>query len=98
MSELKATTAQEIVRNEKDCDYMDELFGGVKMPPTQVYLKAEADAVIAELKKEIESMKVKFRKFNDNVCKKIVDASRTMSAISQNAQMDFYEEFIKDAK
>ena len=41
MSELKATTAQEIVRNEKDCDYMDELFGGVKMPPTQVYLKPE---------------------------------------------------------
>lgn len=36
MSELKATTAQEIVRNEKDCDYMDELLGGVKMPPTQV--------------------------------------------------------------
>lgn len=50
MSELKATTAQEIVRNEKDCDYMDELFGGVKMPPTQVYLKSEADKVIAELK------------------------------------------------
>lgn len=49
MSELKATTAQEIIRNEKDCDYMDELFGGVKMPPTQVYLKSEADAVIAEL-------------------------------------------------
>ena len=54
MSELKATTAQEIVRNEKDCDYMDELFGGVKMPPTQVYLKSEADEVIAELK-EIDS-------------------------------------------
>lgn len=52
MIELKATTAQEIVRNEKDCDYMDELFGGVKMPPTQVYLKSEADNVIEELKKE----------------------------------------------
>ena len=49
MSELIATTAQEIVRTEKDCDYMDELFGGVKMPPTQVYLKSEADKVIAEL-------------------------------------------------
>ena len=48
MSELKATTAQEIVQNEKDCDYMDELFGGVKMPPTQVYLKSEADKVIAD--------------------------------------------------
>lgn len=73
---------------------------------------SEADIVIAtlrgvneaktrqvdELKKEIESMKVKFREFNDNVCKKIVDASRTMSAISQDAQMDFYEEFIKEAK
>jgi hypothetical protein len=53
---------------------------------------------IVKLKKEIESMKVKFRKFNDNVCKKIVDASRTMQTISQDAQMDFYEEFIKDAK
>ena len=50
MIELKATTAQEIVRNEKDCDYMDELFGGVKMPPTQVYLKSEADKVIAHNK------------------------------------------------
>ena len=54
MRELKATTAQEIIRNEKDCDYMDELFGGVKMPPTQVYIKSEADKVIAELKKEKE--------------------------------------------
>ena len=51
MSKLKATTAQEIVQNEKDCDYMDELFGGVKMPPTQVYLKSEADKYIAELLK-----------------------------------------------
>lgn len=50
MSELKATTAQEIVQNEKDCDYMDELFGGVKMPPTQVYIKSEADKVIAHNK------------------------------------------------
>ena len=50
MSELKATTAQEIVRNEKDCDYMDELFGGVKMPPTQVYLKSEADREIRHQK------------------------------------------------
>lgn len=57
MSELKATTAQEIVQNEKDCDYMDELFGGVKMPPTQVYLKSEADKVIAVLKNEIEVQK-----------------------------------------
>jgi len=55
MSELKATTAQEIVRNEKDCDYMDELFGGVKMPPTQVYLKSEADKVIAELKAQVNA-------------------------------------------
>ena len=27
---------------------MDELFGGVTMPPTQVYLKTEVDNVIAE--------------------------------------------------
>lgn len=32
MKQLKATTAQEIVRKEKDCDYMDELFGGIKRP------------------------------------------------------------------
>jgi hypothetical protein len=62
------------------------------------YIKSEADLVIAELKNEIESMKVKFREFNDNVCKKIVDASRTVSTISQDAQMDFYEEFINGAK
>ena len=76
MSELKATTAQEILRNEKDCDYMDELFGGVKMPPTQVYLKSEADKVIAELeekhKKEvgqllIENQKLK-KKLRRNRC------------------------------
>ena len=54
--------------------------------------------MVAELKKEIESTKVKFREFNDNVCKKIVDALRTMSTISQDAQMDFYEEFINEAK
>ena len=65
---------------------------------TEFYMKSEADKVIAKLKNEIESMNVKFRKFNDNVCKKIVDASRTMSTISQDAQMDFYEEFIKEAK
>lgn len=63
MSELKATTAQEIVRNEKDCDYMDELFGGVKMPPTQVYIKSEADKFIAELeeshKKEVGQLLMK---------------------------------------
>ncbi len=57
MSELKATTAQEIVRNEKDCDYMDELFGGVKMPPTQVYIKSDADKVIADKDREISKLK-----------------------------------------
>ena len=56
MSELKATTAQEIVQNEKDCDYMDELFGGVKMPPTQVYLKSDVDKVLAEKDEEIRSI------------------------------------------
>ena len=58
--ELKARTAQEIVRNENDCDYMDELFGGVKMPPTEVYFKAEADKYIEELeekhKMEVEQL------------------------------------------
>ena len=58
----------------------------------------EQESEIAELKEEIDSIKVKFKKFNDNVCKKIIDASRTMSAISQDAQMDFYEEFIKEVK
>ena len=57
MSELMATTAQEIVQNEKDCDYMDELFGGVKMPPTQVYLKSEADKVIEEKDEIIDELK-----------------------------------------
>lgn len=70
----------------------------------ECYLKSEADKAIAEkdkeiaeLKEKMDSIKVKFREFNDNVCKKIVDASRTMSAISQDSQMDFYEEFIKEA-
>jgi hypothetical protein len=61
MSKLKATTAQEIVRNEKDCDYMDELFGGVKMPHTQVYLKSEADKVIAELEMKLAAAKLVLR-------------------------------------
>jgi hypothetical protein len=71
MSELKATTAQEIVRNEKDCDYMDELFGGVKMPPTQVYLKSEADAFIADLeeshKKEVEQLLIEIVRLKDKL-------------------------------
>ena len=71
MSELKATTAQEIVRNEKDCDYMDELFGGVKMPPTQVYLKSEADKVIADLeeshKKEVEQILIEVAELQKQV-------------------------------
>lgn len=64
MSELKATTAQEIVQNEKDCDYMDELFGGVKMPPTQVYLKSETDAVIAEKDKVISEKDEEIRRLH----------------------------------
>ena len=62
MIELKATTAQEIVRNEKDCDYMDELFGGVKMHPTQVYIKSEADKVIEEKDKEISDLEESHKK------------------------------------
>ncbi len=69
MSELKATTAQEIVQNEKDCDYMDELFGGVKMPPTQVYLKSEADAVIAEKDKVLEEKDEVIRRLKHSLWK-----------------------------
>ena len=72
MSELKATTAQEIVRNEEDCDYMDELFGGVKMPPTQVYLKSEADNVIDELK-----VKLKVQTSNAEEAWKLKDSYHT---------------------
>lgn len=75
MSELKATTAQEIVRNEKDCDYMDELFGGVKMPPTQVYLKSEADAVLAEKDKKIAALTAKYR-----CCKRELDLLKDTQA------------------
>lgn len=75
MSELKATTAQEIVRNEKDCDYMDELFGGVNMPPTQVYLKSEADAFIADLeesnKKEVEQLLIEIVKLKEKHKKEV---------------------------
>ena len=66
MIELKATTAQEIVRNEKDCDYMDELFGGVKMHPTQVYIKSEADKVIADKDKEIVKLKAQKAQAEDD--------------------------------
>lgn len=86
MSELKAWTAQEIANTEKN----------FLMPPIKVYFKHEADRYIDELKDEINSLKVQFREFNDKICKKVVEASRTMSAISQDAQMDFYEEFIKE--
>lgn len=72
MIELKATTAQEIVRNEKDCDYMDELFGGVKMPPTQVYLKSDADAVLAEKDKELAFLR-KHLESMDNLVKEHKD-------------------------
>ena len=67
----------------------------------QRYHDAEATKWLAEnqkLKEEIDSIKVEFRKFNDNVCRKIVDASRTIYAISQDALMDFYEKFIKETK
>ena len=77
MRELKATTAQEIVREEKDCDYMDELFGGVKIPPTQVYIKSEADAVIADLeeshKKEVEQLLIEIVKLNEGSQNLILD-------------------------
>lgn len=72
MIELKATTAQEIVRNEKDCDYMDELFGGVKMPPTQVYLKSDADAVLAEKDRLIAKLEKKLDEM-DNLVKENKD-------------------------
>ena len=88
MSELKAWTAQEIANTEKN----------FSMPPIKVYFKHEADRYIDELKDEINSLKVQFREFNDKICKKVVEASRTMSAISQDAQMDFYEEFIKEQR
>ena len=82
MSELKATTAQEIVRNEEDCDYMDELFGGVKMPPTQVYLKYEADAVIKELKAQKAQAEYDCvfwkKKYND--CKRELDLLKDTNA------------------
>lgn len=95
MSELKATTAQEIIRNEKDCDYMDELFGGVKMPPTQVYLKSEADAFIAKLEEnhkmevgqlliEIVELKAEINRKN-GVCKRWFE--RCMEARTENVKL-----------
>lgn len=56
----------------------------------------EIGKMVQKRDSELDSIKGRFREFNDKVCKKIVDASRTMSAISQDAQMDFYEEFIKE--
>ena len=50
MSELKAWTAQEIANSEKN----------FLMPPIKVYLKSEADKVIAELKEA-----QRWRKFPD---------------------------------
>lgn len=58
----------------------------------------EIGKMVQKRDSELDSIKKRFREFNDKVCKKIVDASRTMSAISQDAQMDFYEEFINEAK
>lgn len=72
---------------------------------------AEKDAAIKDLQtrliavgqivqkrdQELDTIKGKFQEFNNGVCKKIIEASQTMSAISQDAQMDFYEEFIKEA-
>ena len=46
MSELKAWTAQEIANSEKN----------FLMPPIKVYLKSEADKVIAEKDKEIQRL------------------------------------------
>ena len=94
MSELKATTAQEIVRKEKDCDYMDELFGGVKMPPTQVYLKSEADKVIADLeeshKMEVEQLLMEIVELKGQY--KDMDVTHTVHIAKMNAKIDKLEE------
>lgn len=62
-------------------------------------LKAK-NLILAEKNKAIEAelceQKNKFREFNDRVCRKVVDAAKTLSSISQDSQMDFYEEFIKE--
>lgn len=73
-NELKATTAQEIVQNEKDCDYMDDLFGGVKMPPTQVYIKTEVDKVIAEKDADYKDALAKLEE-QESLIKEMKDAA-----------------------
>jgi len=63
-------------------------------------LQTRLVAVLQIVKKrdsELDSIKDRFREFNDKLCKKVVEASRSLSAISQDAQMDFYEEFIKES-
>lgn len=89
MTELKATTAQEIVRNEKDCDYMDELFGGVKMPPTQVYLKSEVDAAIAELKEFAEDACLE-RDDNQTAIDELQAENTELKAKLENVQASMY--------
>lgn len=114
MSELKDYDIMDI--EAMDDERLEKSESG-RIQVTRVYLKSEADKVIAEKDAEIKNLQIRlveigkmvqkrdseldsikglFREFNDKVCKKIVDASRTMSAISQDAQMDFYEEFIKE--
>lgn len=54
----------------------------------------EIGKMVQKRDSELDSIKGRFREFNDKVCRKIVDAAKTLSSISQDSQMDFYEEFI----
>ena len=74
------------------------------------YDKEEADKEIQQLKyermnlrnelertqKELDGIKMKFKDFMDNVCKKVLEAKDILSTTAQDAQMNFYEEFIAD--
>lgn len=98
-SELKATTAQEIVQNEKDCDYMDELFGGVKMPPTQVYLKAEVDKVIAEKDAKILALEADAFKQKHHAELFLDERNYAETQLSQsNRKLEEQESLIKEMK
>lgn len=86
MSELKARTARSIADEEE----MLELGADCPIEPAQVYLKSEADNVIAEKDKEIAELKAKIIKSKEladgircDIEKVKADAAETLALLEE---------------
>lgn len=64
-------------------------------------LKFERCSIINErdaIKKQLDGIKSKFKSFVDNFCKEVLSVKNLLTNAAQNAQMNFYDEFIAELK